>query len=123
MYLKHAIHYIKCFLIDCLKFDKRKRFTVCTEITIILGTVQFTIRGGRLRYKRYDAHFLKKSSYVSRYLICIMIRITIRFIGNCNYSLKSMLVDMFFFICGRLCTRLHCTCMTFYQTYRYTTVI
>ena len=39
-----------------------KRFTVCTEITIILGTVQFTIRGGRLRYKRYDAHFLKKSS-------------------------------------------------------------
>jgi hypothetical protein len=35
-----------------------KRFTVCTEIAIILGTVQFTIRGGRLRYKRYDAHFL-----------------------------------------------------------------
>jgi hypothetical protein len=34
-----------------------KRFTVCTEIAII-----FTIRGGRLRYKRYDAHFLKKSS-------------------------------------------------------------
>jgi hypothetical protein len=26
------------------------------------GTVRFTIRGGRLRYKRYDAHFLKKSS-------------------------------------------------------------
>ena len=22
-----------------------------------LGTVRFTIRGGRLRYKRYDAHF------------------------------------------------------------------
>jgi hypothetical protein len=39
-----------------------KRFTVCTEIVIILGTVRFTIRGGRLRYKRYDAHFLKKSS-------------------------------------------------------------
>jgi hypothetical protein len=39
-----------------------KRFTVCTEIEIILGTVRFTIRGGRLRYKRYDAHFLKKSS-------------------------------------------------------------
>jgi hypothetical protein len=36
-----------------------KRFTVCTEITIILETVRFTIRGGR---KRYDAHFLKKSS-------------------------------------------------------------
>ena len=34
-----------------------KRFTVCTEIAII-----FTIRGGHLRYKRYDAHFLKKSS-------------------------------------------------------------
>jgi hypothetical protein len=32
----------------------------CTEITIILGTVRFTIRGGRLRYKRYDAHFLEK---------------------------------------------------------------
>jgi hypothetical protein len=28
--------------------------------------------------------------YVSRYLICIRIRI----VGNCNYSLKSMLVDM-----------------------------
>ena len=30
--------------------------------------------------------------YVSRYLICITIRIRIRFIhvGNCNYSLKSM---------------------------------
>jgi hypothetical protein len=39
-----------------------KRFTVCTEITIILGAVWFTIHGGRLRYKRYDAHFLKKSS-------------------------------------------------------------
>jgi hypothetical protein len=26
------------------------------------GSVRFTIRGGRLRYKRYDAHFLKKSS-------------------------------------------------------------
>ena len=34
-----------------------KRFTVCTEIVIILGTVRFTIRGGRLRYKRYDVHF------------------------------------------------------------------
>jgi hypothetical protein len=35
-------------------------------------------------------HFFHKR-YVLRYLICIMIRITIRFIGNC---LKSMLVDM-----------------------------
>jgi len=34
-------------------------------------------------------HFFHKR-YVSRYLICI----TIHFIGNCNYSLKSMLVDM-----------------------------
>ena len=33
-----------------------KRFTVCLE------TVRFKIRGGRLLYKRYDAHFLKKSS-------------------------------------------------------------
>jgi hypothetical protein len=32
------------------------------------------------------------------------IRITLRFIGKCNYSLKSMLVDMFFFIWGRLRT-------------------
>ena len=39
-----------------------KWFTICTEIAIILGTVRFTIRGGHLRYKRYDAHFLKKSS-------------------------------------------------------------
>ena len=38
-------------------------------------------------------HFFHKR-YVSRYLICITIRITIRFIGNCSYSLKSMLVDM-----------------------------
>jgi hypothetical protein len=30
---------------------------VCTEI----ATVRFTIRGGRLRYKRYDAYFWKKS--------------------------------------------------------------
>jgi hypothetical protein len=44
-----------------------KRFTVCTEITIILGTVRFTIHGGRLRYKRYDAHFLKKSSAVLQF--------------------------------------------------------
>ena len=39
-----------------------KQFTVCTEIAIILGTVRFTIRGGRLQYKQYDAHFFKKSS-------------------------------------------------------------
>ena len=38
-------------------------------------------------------HFFHKR-YVSRYLICITICITIHFIGNCNYSLKSMLVDM-----------------------------
>jgi hypothetical protein len=50
---------------------REKRFTVCTEITIILGTVRFTIRGGRLRYKRYDAHFLKKSS-VGDHLINIL---------------------------------------------------
>jgi hypothetical protein len=37
-----------------------KRFTLCTEIAIILRTVWFTIRGDRLRYKRYNAHFLKK---------------------------------------------------------------
>ena len=45
-----------------LKELKGKRSTVCTEIAILLGTVRFTIRGGRLRCKRYDAHFLKKSS-------------------------------------------------------------
>ena len=39
-----------------------KQFTVCTEIAIILGTIRFTIRGGCLRYKRYDAHFFLKSS-------------------------------------------------------------
>ena len=48
-------------------------------------------------------HFFHKR-YVSRYLICI----TIRFVGNCNYSLKSTLFDMgaamFFFIWGRLRT-------------------
>ena len=46
----------------CYMLLRGKRFTVCTEIAIILGTVRFTIRGGRLQYKRYDAHFLKKSS-------------------------------------------------------------
>ena len=35
-----------------------KRFTVCTEITIILGAVRFTIRGGHLWY---NAHFFLKS--------------------------------------------------------------
>ena len=39
-----------------------KRFTVCTEIALILGAVRFTMCGGHLRYKRYDAHFLKKIS-------------------------------------------------------------
>ena len=39
-----------------------KRFTVCTVIAIILEMVQFTIRGGHLRYQQYDPHFLKKSS-------------------------------------------------------------
>ena len=48
-------------LLQYLKL-RGKRFTVSTEITIILATVRFTICGGRLRYKRYDAHFLKKSS-------------------------------------------------------------
>ena len=37
-----------------------KRFTVCTEIAIILGTVRFTIRGGHLRY---NANFFEKSSF------------------------------------------------------------
>jgi hypothetical protein len=45
--------------LDLSVFQLRgKRFTVCTEITIILWTVRFTIRGGRLWY---NAHFLKKS--------------------------------------------------------------
>ena len=52
-------------------------------------------------------HFSHKR-YVARYLICITICITIHFIWNCNYSLKSMLVDvgtaMFFLIWGRLRT-------------------
>jgi hypothetical protein len=62
-----------------------------------------------LFFRGVTIHFFHKR-YVSWYLICITIRITIRFIGNCNYSLKSMLVDMgaamfffyeiaFFFFC------------------------
>jgi hypothetical protein len=47
----------------------------------------------RQQYRGVMIHFFHKR-YVSRYLICITIRITVRFIGNCNYSLKSMLVDM-----------------------------
>ena len=41
-----------------------KRFTVCTEIAIILEMIWFTISGGCLRYKRYDAHFLRKKGRV-----------------------------------------------------------
>jgi hypothetical protein len=58
-------------------------------------------------FRGVTIHFFHKR-YVSRYLICITIRNMIRFIGNCNYSLKYMLVDMdtpmFFFIWGRLHT-------------------
>ena len=58
-------------------------------------------------YRGVTIHFFHKR-YVSRYLMFITIRITIRFIGNCNYSLKSMLGDMgtamFCFIWGRLRT-------------------
>ena len=36
-----------------------KRFIVCTEIAIILETIRFMIRGGRLRY---NAHFLREKS-------------------------------------------------------------
>ena len=43
-------------------YPRGKRFTVCTEIAMILEMVRFTIRGGRLRCKRYDVHFLKKSN-------------------------------------------------------------
>ena len=50
-----------------------KRFTVCTEIAIILGTLRFTIRGGRLRYKRYDAHFKKKVVLNFRFLLLVII--------------------------------------------------
>jgi hypothetical protein len=68
--LVYAVGEILAVTADCFLNEKsghhivyhkyRKRFTVCTEIAIILGTVRLTIRGGRLRYKRYDAHFLKK---------------------------------------------------------------
>ena len=55
----------KSWAINFLSGLRGKRFTVCTEITIILGRVRrFTIRGGLLRYKRYDANFLKKKSSV-----------------------------------------------------------
>ena len=47
-----------------LMLSIKEETILCTEITIILGTVRFMIRGGRLRYKRYDAHFLKKKSSV-----------------------------------------------------------
>jgi hypothetical protein len=51
-----------------------KRFTVCTEIANILGTVRFTIRGGSLRYKRYDAHFLQKKVVLNfRFLLLVII--------------------------------------------------
>ena len=58
---------------DWLARNKGKRFTICTEIAIILGTVWFTIRGGRLRYKRYDAHFLKKVELNFRNLLLVII--------------------------------------------------
>ena len=61
------------FLVSCPKGQvekyvnvevRGKRFTVCTKIAIILGTVRFTIRGGRLRYNRYNAKFFRKKSSV-----------------------------------------------------------
>jgi hypothetical protein len=57
---------------EAILYIRGKRFTVCTEITIILGTVRFTIRGGRLRYKRYDAHF-KKKVLNFRFLLLVII--------------------------------------------------
>ena len=39
-----------------------KRFTVCTEIAIILGTVRFTIRGAAYDTNDMMLIFLKKSS-------------------------------------------------------------
>jgi hypothetical protein len=51
------------------------------------------IKVGSVFTRGVTIHFFHKR-YISRHLICITIRITIRFIGNCSYSLKSMLVDM-----------------------------
>jgi hypothetical protein len=44
-------------------------------------------------YPSLQAHLFHKQ-YALQYLICITIPIMIRFIGNCNYSLKSMPIDM-----------------------------
>ena len=60
--LKQIIVSLQEWQIKLNQILRGKRFTVCTEIAIILVTVRFTICGDRLRYKRYDAHFLKKSS-------------------------------------------------------------
>jgi hypothetical protein len=61
-------------LVELLFIEVRgKQFTICTEIVIILGMVRFMICGGRLRYKRYDAHFLKKVVLNFRFLLLVII--------------------------------------------------
>jgi hypothetical protein len=65
---------MRCLLYILMQLVRGKRFTVCTEITIILGTVRFTIRGGRLRYKRYDNSFFeKKVVSIFRFLLLVII--------------------------------------------------
>jgi hypothetical protein len=71
-------------------FHKRyvSRYLICitirNEITNILGTVRFTIQGDRLRYKRYDAHFLKKSSVELPFSSLVIIYITHHWCGLYN---------------------------------------
>jgi hypothetical protein len=62
------------------------------------GTVQFTIRGGHLRYKRYDAHFLRKKSSVELpfssfgdhliYILRKVNRLTTSFSGGRSWSTR-----------------------------------
>ena len=81
-------------------FYKTYKNNSCTKTKQAKGqhTNHYKLKNMRLNLVHYWLHITRgvaiyffHKRYVSRYLICI----TIRFIGgNCNYSLKSMQVDM-----------------------------
>ena len=105
--IKGKVNKIAIIDIIACKYQKEKELSWLWSHIVCSWIYNYLLCNQCLSPRGVTIHFFHKR-YVSRYLICITIRITIRFIGNCNYSLKSMLVDMgaamFFFIWGRLRT-------------------
>ena len=99
-YTDKIIHVKKWMPDDCLIHVPRKVWRYQRGVIRSTKTWQYYKVIARFSNKLPSSkgvtiHFFHKR-YVSRYLICITIRITIHFIGNCNYSLRSMLVVVFF---------------------------